>query len=68
MNELTGQTFQVAGMKLFPSDLELLLWHVVTNISCIRRKFIGIFYNIFRGYYKKNLHFLRIKIISIHFW
>ena len=30
-------------------------------------KFIGIFYNIFRGNFNKNLHFPSINIITNHF-
>ena len=56
MNELTGWTFQVARMKLFRSDLELILWHFETNNPCEGEKFIGIFYNIFRGYSIKKTY------------
>ena len=38
MNELTEETFQVARMKLFASDLELILWHFETNNPYIRRE------------------------------
>ena len=56
MNELTGWTFQIARMKLFRSDLELILWHFETNNPCEGEKFIGIFYNIFRGYSIKKTY------------